>query len=151
MIYSILIIWILYSLLEGKREAIFWHHRIKSSDYQIFKSKDRHPMFMLQRGLVLLVCGLASYYMSGNLWLSFYILLMNMLIFSFFHNGVMYNERNKMSREANPTDSRKWIYLKGWWDQSKTSTAKLTKFMSPISRTIQAILGVIGYVIYPFL
>lgn len=151
MIYSILVIWVLYSLLEGKREAIFWHHRIKSSDYNTFKSIDRHPMFMFQRSLTLLSTGMASFYISDNIWLGIYITVLNMLLFSFFHNGAMYLERKNMSREANPTDSTKWIYPKGWWDQSKTSTAKLTKFMSPVSRTIQASIGVVGYIVYLFL
>lgn len=142
MIYSVLILWILYAFLEGKREAIFWHHRIKSSDYQKFKSKDRHPMFMLQRGMVLLLGGIATYYMSDSIILTSYIFVMNMLLFSFFHNGAMYSERNNMSNTT---------YMKRWWAQSKTSTAKLTKFMSPASRTIQAIIGVIGYIVYPFL
>jgi len=151
MIYSILILWSIYAILEGKREAIFWHHRIKSTDYNSFKTIDRHPLFMVQRGLVLVVSAITSYYISGNIWLTLYIFIMNCLVFSFFHNGMMYRERNEMSRIASPIDSTKWVYAKRWWDQSSTSTAKLTKFMTPNSRTIQMVIGVIGYIIYPFL
>ena len=145
MIYLLLGIWIGYAVLEGKREANFWHHRIRSTDYIAFKDKDRHPMFAIQRGLVLGSMLLASIYILDNVWLGLYLFLMNALIFSFFHNGMMYLERHNMSKTANPTDSTKWIYTRGWFDQSTTSTAMTTKLMTPVSRTIQAILGIIGY------
>ena len=97
---------------------------------------------MLQRGLVLLIMAFGTYFIIDNPWWTLYIAFMNMLIFSFFHNGAMYMQRNKMEPK---------LYIKGWWAQSETSTAALTKLMHPISRTIQAILGVIGYVIHPFI
>jgi len=142
MVYSVLILWVLYAYFEGKREAIFWHHRVKSSDYEKFKSIDRHPMFVLQRGLVFIMGGITLYYISNNFLLTSYILVMNMLLFSFFHNGAMYTERNNMSNTT---------YTKRWFDQSSTSTAMMTEFMSPVSRTIQAVIGLIGYIVYPFL
>lgn len=151
MIYSILFIWILYAILEGKREGIFWHHRVRSSDYISFKAIDRHALFMIQRGLVLIVSGIAAYYISESIWLALYIFVMNCLVFSFFHNGMMYRERNEMTRIVNPDKPNMWVYRKRWWDQSGSSTAKLTKFMTPTSRTIQAAIGVIGYIVYPFL
>lgn len=150
MIYLILLIWILYALIEGKREAIFWHHRIHSTDYKIFKSIDRHPLFMLQRGLFLLVIGITFYYITDNIWWALYFIGMNSLIFSFFHNGSLYTERHQMDKKVHPMKG-KWVYPKKWWDQSTTSTAVLTKFMNPISRTIQMIIGLIGYMIYTIL
>jgi hypothetical protein len=151
MIYISLLLWIAYSIIEGKREAFFWHHKIKSSDYRFFKDIDRHPIFSIQRGLMLLSLSITTYYMLDSILWSSYLFIMNCLIFSFFHNGAMYLERFKMSVFVNPTDSTKWIYKKGWWDQSTTSTARLTRLMSPISRTIQFILGVIGYSLIPLL
>lgn len=149
MIYICLVLWIMYSIIEGKREAIFWHHRIKSSDYTLFKNIDRHPLFTIQRGLMLMSLALASYYILDNILLVGYLFIMNLLIFSFFHNGSMYSERYKMSVIANIDEPNTWIYEKRWWAQSTTSTAWLTKFMTPTSRTIQAILGVIGYGLIP--
>ena len=147
MIYSVFLLWVLFAILEGKREANFWHHRIHSSDYEVFKSKDRHPLFMLQRGSVLIVSGIASYYITGSIWWAFHIFIMNALLFSFFHNGMMYTERHLMDKAARPRKG-KWIYPKQWFDQSTTSTAFFTKLMGPISRTVQAVIGLGGYIIY---
>lgn len=149
MIYICLVLWIMYSVIEGKREAIFWHHRIKSSDYTLFKNIDRHPLFTIQRGLMLMSLALASYYILDNILLVGYLFIMNVLIFSFFHNGSMYLERYKMSVVANIDEPNRWVYEKGWWAQSTTSTAFSTKFMTPLSRTIQAIIGIIGYGLIP--
>jgi len=151
MVYSLLIIWILYAIIEGKREAIFWHHRIRSSDYEIFKSKDRHMLFTIQRGLVLLLISITIFYICESIWLTLYLFIMNALIFSFFHNGMMYRERNQMTKITHPNNSDKWVYRYGWLDQSTTSTAKLTKIMTPANRTIQMIMGVVGYITYHFL
>jgi len=145
MIYICLLLWVLYSIIEGKREAHFWHHRIKSADYIYFKSTDRHSLFAIQRGLMILALSIATYYILDNIWLTGYLFIMNGLIFSFFHNGSMYLERFNMSRLVSPTDSTRWVYKEGWWAQSGTSTAKLTKFMTPKSRTIQVIIGFLGY------
>lgn len=150
MIYLLPLIWIAYAIIEGKREAIFWHHRIKSSDYPLFKDIDRHPLFATQRALVLGLLFIASFYILNNLWLSIYLMFMNTLIFSFFHNGMMYLERKNMSKIASPINSYNWIYERGWWDQSTTSTAISTKLMTPISRTIQMIIGILGYILLGF-
>lgn len=147
MIYICLILWIVYSIIEGKREANFWHHLIKSTDYKIFKDKDSHPLFAVQRGLMLVALSLVSYLILDSILLALYLFIMNCLIFSFFHNGSMYLERYKMSQMVSPNDSSKWIYRMGWWDQSTTSTAWSTKFMTPLNRTIQVILGLAGYAI----
>ena len=149
MIIVCLVLWIVYAIIEGKREAMFWHHRIKSSDYITFKDFDRHPLFSLQRGVMLLVLVLASYQILDNIYLTGYLFIMNGLVFSFFHNGAMYLERYNMSMISHPIDSTKWIYKKGWWAQSTTSTAWSTKLMTPISRTIQAIIGILGYLSIP--
>lgn len=149
MIYIGLALWILYAILEGKREANFWHHRIKSSDYKDFKDIDRHPIFTIQRGLVLLILALSSYLILNDIWLTGYLFIMNSLIFSFWHNGSMYLERYKMSKISNPHYSKGWVYKKGWWSQSTTSTAWTTKLMGPVSRTIQLIIGFGGYLAIP--
>ena len=151
MIYISLILWMVYSFIEGKREAHFWHHRIKSSDYNTFKDIDRHPLFTIQRGLMLLALALASYEILDSIWLAGYLLIMNAFVFSFWHNGSMYLERYKMSKLSSPNTPDRWIYEKGWWAQSTTSTAWSTKLMGPISRTIQLIIGIIGYLVMPIL
>lgn len=147
MIYTVLAIWIIYSILEGWREAPFWHHRIKSLDYIYFKDVDRHPLFSAQRGIVLITLFLLTYYIDG-VWVALFLSVMNMLIFSFFHNGMMYTIRHQMSKIVSPEDETKWIYNKKWFAQSTTSTSWMTKLMGPISRTIQAGVGIVGYIIW---
>lgn len=124
-----LVSWIVYALFEGYREAYYWHERVTSPNKT---DKDLHRIFALQRGtVILLIC-------YGLLWpigpwaiLSFIGLS---CVFSFFHNGMQYLTRNKL----NP-----YIYKKRWWDQSTTSTAKLTKFMTPFNRTWLMFLGIL--------
>ncbi len=148
MILISLFIWISYSLIEGKREANFWHHRINSSDYELFKDVDRHPLFVIQRGLVLISIGIITYLVTDSILWSVYLFTMNSLLFTFFHNGSMYLERLMMSIRSNPNNSDKWIYKDGWWSQSSTSVALTTRFMTPTSRSIQMLLGIIGYISY---
>ena len=148
MILISLFIWISYSLIEGKREANFWHHRINSSDYELFKDVDRHPLFVIQRGLVLISIGIITYLVTDSILWSVYLFTMNSLLFTFFHNGSMYLERLMMSIRSNPNNSDKWIYKDGWWSQSSTSVALTTRFTTPTSRSIQMLLGIIGYISY---
>ena len=148
MIYISLLIWIIYSIIEGKREANFWHHRINSSDYEIFKDIDRHPLFVLQRGLMLICIGILGYLVTDSILWSGYLFIMNSLVFTFFHNGSMYLERLIMSMRSSPNNSDIWVYKDGWWSQSSTSVAVTTRFMTPVSRTIQMLLGILGYIIY---
>ena len=135
MIYIIytLIFWVMYSTLEGLREAFYWHYKgIASSTDGV----DLHPIFTLQRGILLFTL-MFFMWVTLSSTVGVLIFLANALLFSFFHNGMMYLFRNKL-------DSK--VYPKKWFDQSTTSTAKTTKFMTPVSRTIQAILGLGIYI-----
>lgn len=132
------ILWILYSTLEGLREGFYWHFKSNSRRDCTFEI---HPIFALQRGLVLLSIGGFLYYTIGLYSITS---IINMaLMFSFFHNGTYYYTRNKL-------DER--LYPLKWKDQSSTSTAKLTKIMTYRNRMIFMALGVISEVfIYIFL
>lgn len=129
---SINIAWILYSILEGLREGFYWHFKSNSRrdcDFEI------HPIFSLQRGIVLTLIGILLYTFIG--WQSIISVLSMMLMFSFFHNGTYYCTRHKLDKS---------LYPKGWSDQSTTSTAKMTKIMTYRNRTIFMILGVLAQV-----
>lgn len=100
-IISVILCWIYYSYLEGRREAFYYD--------ALTSSRARHPnlhlLFALQRMVVLVFClSITDYMYATGL----------VFIFPFFHDGVYYVERNKL----NPN-----IYLKGFWDDSTTSTA----------------------------
>lgn len=129
---SINIAWILYSMLEGLREGFYWHFKANSRRDCNFEI---HPIFSLQRGVVLTLIGILLYTFIG--WQSIISVVSMMLIFSYFHNGTYYCTRHKL-------DDR--LYEKGWSDQSTTSTAKMTKIMTYRNRTIFMILGVLAQI-----
>ena len=129
---SINIAWILYSMLEGLREGFYWHFKTNSRRDCNFEI---HPIFSLQRGVVLTLIGILLYTFIG--WQSIISVVSMMLIFSYFHNGTYYCTRHKL-------DDR--LYEKGWCDQSTTSTAKMTKIMTYRNRTIFMILGVLAQI-----
>lgn len=92
---------------------------------------------MLQRGLVMVLLSCLTWYSYGFCMTIVNFISMGM-VFSFFHNGGYYLTRNKIDKNTYPL---------GWKDQSTTSTAKLTKFMTFRNRSI---LMVIGYAILTF-
>lgn len=141
------IIWILFGCLEGRRDASFYHANMKTSDPV---KENLHWLFTMTRGIVLgLITWITLYAYPNQITLSdlwnllpslplpstmFAISLM--FIFSFVHNGVYYFTRNRL-------DSN--VYPKGFWDDSKSSTARFE--ISAKTRTILAIIGVVGIVI----
>jgi hypothetical protein len=132
------LLWIIYSVIDGMKDGFYWHFKSNSrrdSNFEI------HPIFALQRGLVLLIIGLLLSYSIGLY--SIICILSMMLIFSFFHNGTYYYTRNKLDNK---------IYPLRWKDESTTSTAKLTKIMTYKNRSILMFFGLLLEVfIYIFL
>lgn len=133
MIVKIILIlaWVNIILLEGCRDAFFYHNRMhstKSDNYNI------HWLFTWERAVVLgLLCWLhAISYSALNTGVFGFSLI---LMFSFFHNGEYYKVRNYLDKK---------VYLKGWWDSSTTSESFLE--FNAVSRTFMAIVGVLGIV-----
>jgi len=129
----ILGLFIIYAGFEGWREGIYWHVKVGSRFYDWFPPVEEHIIFSIQRGIVLIMgCALLLTVMS---WYWVLASLIGMaLCFSFVHNGAMYLTRNNLDNT---------VYKKGWMDQSTSSVALTTKFMTPVSRTIQFILGLL--------
>lgn len=129
-ILGALLLWMGYSLLEGFREGFYWHYKALGEDNQKFEI---HPIFATQRGIVLLLIGLAL--LNCLIWWKILLFLVGLsLIFSFLHNGSYYTTRNCL----NPN-----IYKDKWKAQSTTSTAKLTKLMNFRNRTIFFVVGLV--------
>lgn len=148
MIYTVFFLaWLLYTIIEGYREAYYWHHKMYTTDYG--DETNLHTAFTIQRGIVSVML-FYSLTLVLNIYGSLLLLVANTLIFSFIHNGSMYYTRYVLSKRMFPNDKTKWLYTKGWFSQSSTSTAVLTKFMTPLSRTIQFVLGV-GVYIFVFI
>lgn len=120
--WLILFLWIVYCIFEGAREALYWN-TYPTYDFNV------HWMFMVTRAIFLFVA-------SGLVW---QVLVSFILMFSFIHNGAYYTTRNILNKD---------LYKKKWFDQSTTSTAFLTKFNGPISRSIQFVLGFILFLLF---
>jgi len=141
MLLITLVIWIAYSIIEGLREGYYWYYKNRGEDGN---NGDIHPIFSLQRGLVLAIIWLLAFVsfsaLTGLLIAisalkSTAFILSLMLIFSFIHNGVYYTTRNILNKN---------IYNLKWKDHSTTSTAKWTKFLTFRNRTIMFAIGMLG-------
>lgn len=119
-----LFIWCLYAILEGYREGNYWHIKPKSRSGRNYYE---HFLWSMQRFTVLLLVFIHSGWQTG---------LSCILVFPFLHDGFYYTRRNEL-------DSR--IYSRMVFAQSKTSTAVLTKYFTPIVRTTLAIVGIFYY------
>ena len=125
------ILWILFSVYEGKREAYYFSFKMKASVAQRQGYKiNEHFMFTIQRLFVLLLSVIPFYdgLINGILLTS-----AMMFCFPFFHDGMYYLTRNKLDG----------IYNKKWWDQSVSSSAESDKLhlFDPIPRTVLACLS----------
>lgn len=119
----VLIIWILYSIYEGKREAYYYQVLCKVNIYY----KNIHWIYFLQRGLFLIVIGF--------LFQDFYILLSLALIFPFFHDGFYYMKYNDLDPK---------VYIRRFTSSSITSTAVLE--FNWFTRYIMFIIGVLLFI-----
>lgn len=144
LLITILIGWLIFALFEGLTEARLWHYKNEHPTKRIIKPRDAHIFFAIQRGFVLFVLSFIVWLKFELFLASFIIFVANSLVFSFVHNGAMYAHRNWLSK-LNDNDEE--IYPKKWFDQSTTSTALTTKLMTPVSRTIQFIVGILLYIV----
>lgn len=126
MTIAIFILWVIYSIFEGHREAEYWH----LSAITAISSGKEHFNWSIQRLIVIIIA-----IFSANLILlkSIILFLSMMFVFPFLHDGAYYMRRNSLDGS----------YPKKWFDQSVTSTAILTKVFTPLVRTIAFFIGVI--------
>ncbi len=130
MIYGIFFGWACYALLEGWREAYYFHFKGQVNGT---KDEGEHTLFFIQRAFVALLClGMyyileASYLQIGLFWAAY------ALSFPFLHDGSYYAGRNKIDNSVYPLKFR---------DHSSTSTAILTKFFPWPVRLITFIISV---------
>ena len=123
---TILIIWLSYMGLEGFREAFYWHFKNTSSDQSKYEI---HPIFLSQRAFVFMI---VSAFVISEPKASYYTLISCVICSPFIHNGMYYYVRNSIDGS----------YPKGFLDQSKTSTAISTKFLTPIVRIGLFVVGI---------
>lgn len=131
MIYIFTIAWILYMIFEGVREAGFWRQNTFSSKPLPFNF---HGLFLFQRLLVFILLTFCFIYTNPVLINTILYCSGIILISPFLHNGSYYQMRHYIDKE---------VYPKGWFDQSTTSTAFMTKLEKPIFRLIGFSVGLI--------
>lgn len=118
------IIWMLYAIAEGKLHAYYYAHEINS---QLKESFNEHSLFVIMR-----LCVFVPLWDITNWKVAACLFVMQ----PFFHNGSYYHHRNLIDKS----------YPKGWFDQSKTSTALSTKYLTPVVRILLAIAGLTGLI-----
>ncbi len=140
------IVMIIYSSIEGVREA--WYYHIKNVCLDIYKTKipNEHFTFSLQRGLFISSLSVINTVIlfhpeNSSLHNVLNFILSNlgyMLIFSFFHDGEYYTERNHLDP---------YQYSKKWWDQKnsldKGKPGSAIFDPNPITRTLMMVIGLI--------
>jgi len=127
--YSLaLILFFAYSIIEGKREAYYYHNSNLLQGKGV--KENIHSLFFIQRAIfttsLLFIC--------NNPKSALTMLVSFILIFSYFHNGMYYLTRNKLDKD---------IYTKKWSDESTSSTAKIE--INYKQRTISLIIGLLLY------
>lgn len=132
------LVWILYSLLEGVREGFYWHYENSSKRVCEFNI---NPVFNTQRILTLCLIGI---FLVQNLgFYSILSIICMIFMFSYFHNGVYYYTRNKLSEG---------LYSKGWKDESRTFPSYFTFLLKYNKRTAAFIIGLVAQIfVYIFL
>lgn len=133
MIALSVVLFSIYAILEGYREAIHFYYLNKVEGKKI----EEHSMFAIQRIIVWIPIELINFQYENP------ITLLNGLfiafVFIFWHAGTYYWKRNKLDNS----------YPLGFLDQSKTSTSMLDRLnlTGPILRTIYFSLGILGLII----
>lgn len=109
-LFLIYIINVLYSCLEGIREAYYYHSASKTGDSSEFNI---HWVYFIQRA-IFVFCSV--YFVDFNILFKLCLFASIAISFPFFHDGSYYTVRNYL--DSNTYPSR-------WEDSSVTSTARL--------------------------
>lgn len=123
----------MYSGLEGYRDGYFYHYKVTSIQA---KQKNIHWIYVMERGMILaLITTLHDYFYS---FLNNAVFTLSLaFIFSFFHNGIYYLTRKKLSKGN--------LYPKGFWATSTTSQATLDfNVEARIALLLTGIIGIIS-------
>lgn len=129
------ILWIVYFLIEGYREAYYFNALSLQFVIQDKQKKDLHGIFTYQR---LIIFGLINLVCIGLTWKLLLLSAALVLIQPLIHNGMYYKTRNYLNYK---------LYPKTWLDMSTTSTAKSTKFETPTLRLVYAGISIILIII----
>lgn len=110
--FILLFCWIIYCLTQATRDANFYHYKNLSPNPD---KSNLHWLFSVERFIILSLIFIIYYHVHSVINTTLFISGL-VLIFSFFHNGKYYTERNRLDSS---------IYKERFWADSLTSTAKL--------------------------
>lgn len=125
-------VWIGFSILEGLRDGNFYHANLTSINSV---KHNLHWIFVCTRTIVFGLIGWICLE-HFSIFSSIIFIVSLALIFSFVHNGIYYVTRNRLNKN---------MYPKGFLANSNSSTAKIE--LNSITRTVMAVIGLIGVVI----
>lgn len=128
----LLFICILYAALEGEREAWYYHLKVRCNQFATKDIPNEHSTFTLQRLMFWIFASYLAHYLMNSPLIGAVSLIFVFSSFPFFHDGTYYLERNRLD----PNE-----YKKGWFDNSKTSTAKLN--INLIWRIVLLFIGIL--------
>ena len=133
LIYIVVIfLWIVYSYLEGQREAIYYDMASK-----MVVIPELHPLYVAQRGSVFIIISLLCAVNTGLI--SLFLMGFMILSFSPIHDSAYYITRNSLNRS---------VYPNTWKDDSTTSTAVFEiDFLGRKILAVLSILALIGFFI----
>jgi len=123
-----LLTWILFSLSDGYRDggAFSW------TDERYPEGFDVHHYFLPDRGVKLVTSLGIDYFTGIRWWLLPLITLAYVLIFSWFHNGMMHRVRGRQD-----------VSGRNWKSHSDTTTAKIS--FTYWERSFQLFIGLLIY------
>lgn len=131
----VFLLWLGFSAIEGVREAYYFFSLVNTKN---IISKNLHPVFALQRGIIIA----AVLLFSPDICNGFLMAVILSLIFPFFHDGMYYYIRNKLDFRT---------YPKRWRDRSLSSNAIIDlNFKWRVIFFITG-MGLMGYFIYHLL
>lgn len=128
----LIIFWIVYALLSGTNDGYYYHYRNTSIQ---LKDENIHWIYFCQR-FILWSCMLLLHSLYFPILSTGVFSASLILIFSFFHNGIYYETRKRLSNYN--------LYPKGWFSSSTSSQATIE--LNNISRIFLAVVGLIGII-----
>ena len=117
-----MIYWFIFCVLDGINDGYFYHYKNVNIKGEI----NEHAFKLITRLVVGLLC-------CNN----YYDLVSFALVQSFIYNNAYYNFRHFLNEN---------VYYYGFNNMSRTSTAKMTKYLNPINRFILFVFGLIIFV-----
>jgi len=138
----LIIAFIIYALLEGKRERHYYFCKYYQNAYKV-DTEDIHWLFTIQRGIVALAMGWLFLRLNTQPLLimkcleTFLFVVSLGLIFSWFHNGMYYVTQHHI---VNKDVTLKYIFWDLW---KKESDGPAIWDFSYFERTVQLIIGLV--------